>query len=211
MPNVLKGVNKAYHFDIKPSLKGNAVMKKWVLLFSIITISSVHAASEQQMISESKQAIKAFASQLKTELMAGMQTGGPLQAVSVCNTAAEEIARNNSEKNGWLISRTSLKPRNSKNAPNEWEQAVLESFEKRKAAGDTVSEIEHAEVVLNNGQSEFRYMKAIPTKGMCLVCHGENIAPELTTKIDQLYPQDQARNYKLGDIRGAFSIVRDVQ
>jgi len=186
-------------------------MKKLVLLFSIIAISTVHAASEEQMISESKQVIKAFASQLKVELMAGMQKGGPLQAVSVCNTVAEEIARKNSEKNGWLISRTSLKPRSSKNTPNEWEQGVLESFEKRKAAGEPVSEIEHAEVVSNNGQSEFRYMKAIPAKGLCLVCHGENIAPELTTKIDQLYPQDKARNYKLGDIRGAFSIVRDVQ
>jgi len=186
-------------------------MKKLILLLAITAISTAHSASEQQMISESKQAIKAFVSQLKVELMAGMQTGGPLQAVSVCNTAAEEIARKNSEKNGWLISRTSLKLRNSKNTPNEWEQAVLESFEKRKAAGEPISEIEHAEVVSNNGQSEFRYMKAIPAKGLCLVCHGENIASELRTKIDQLYPQDQARNYKLGDIRGAFSIIRDVQ
>ena len=186
-------------------------MKKLILLLAITAISTAHAASEQQMINESKRAIKAFSSQLKTELMAGMQKGGPLQAVTVCNTAAEEIARKSSEKNGWLISRTSLKPRNLKNTPNEWEQGVLESFEKRKAEGEPVSEIEHAEVVSNNGQSEFRYMKATPAKGLCLVCHGENIAPELTTKIDQLYPHDQARNYKLGDIRGAFSIVRDVQ
>ena len=76
--------------------------------------------------------------------------------------------------------------------------------------GEAISEIEHTEVVSNNGQSEFRYMKAISAKGLCLVCHGENIAPELTTKIDQFYSQDQTRNYKLGDIRGAFSIVRDV-
>jgi len=186
-------------------------MKKLILLLAITAISTAHAASEQQMINESKQAIKAFASQLKTELMAGMQKGGPLQAVTVCNTAAEETARKNSEKTGWLISRTSLKPRNSKNTPNEWEQSVLESFDKRKAAGEPVSEIEHAEMVSNNDQSEFRYMKAIPAKGLCLVCHGENIAPELTTKIDQLYPQDRARNYELGDIRGAFSVIRDVQ
>ena len=186
-------------------------MKKLILLLAITAISTAHAASEQQMINESKQAIKAFASQLKTELIADMQAGGPLQAVIVCNTAAEEIARKNSDKNSWLISRTSLKPRNSKNTPNDWERGVLESFEKRKLAGEPISEIEHAEVVSNNGQSEFRYMKAIPAKGLCLVCHGENIAPELATKIDQLYPHDQARNYKLGDIRGAFSIVKDVQ
>jgi len=181
------------------------------LLFAITVTSAAHSASEKQMIDESEQAIKVFAGQLKSELMAGMEKGGPLQALTVCNTVAEEISRENSEKNGWIISRTSLKPRNIKNTPDAWEAAVLHSFEKRKEAGEPIGEIEYSEVISSNGQSEFRYMKVIPTKQLCLVCHGENLSPDLAAKIDQLYPQDQARNYKLGDIRGAFSIIRDVQ
>ncbi|RLA20491.1 MAG: hypothetical protein DRQ61_09895 [Gammaproteobacteria bacterium] len=182
-----------------------------LVLLSLLITSSAHAANEQQMIDESKQAIKAFAGQLKSELMAGMKKGGPLEAVNICNTVAEEISRNNSKKLGWEISRTSLKPRNAKNSPEPWEVAVLTSFEKRKEAGEPISEIDHAEVISNNGQSQFRYMKAIPTKSLCLVCHGENIAPDLSRRLDQLYPNDLARNYKPGDIRGAFSITRAIQ
>lgn len=181
------------------------------ILFSLLIASTTHAASEQQMINESRQVIKAFGGQLKGELMAGMKKGGPLQAISVCNTVAEEIAKNTSEKLGWEISRTSLKPRNSKNRPDAWEAVVLESFEARKAAGEPVSKIDHAELISNNGQSQFRYMKAIPTKPLCLSCHGETIAPDLLKRIDQLYPNDKARGFKAGDIRGAFSITRTVQ
>ncbi len=183
----------------------------FALLFAITVTSTAHSASEEQMIAESKQAIMEFAGQLKAELMAGMGKGGALQALMVCNTAAEEIARHNSEKNGWIISRTSLKPRNTKNTPDAWEANVLKEFEKRKAAGDPIVEIEFSEVISSNGQSEFRYMKAIPTKPLCLVCHGENIAPDLAAKIDQLYPDDRARGYKAGDIRGAFSVIRGVE
>lgn len=181
------------------------------LFFAITAMSAAHSASEKQMIAESKQAIKVFANQLKAELMAGMGKGGRLQALTVCNTAAEEIARNNSEKNGWAISRTSLKPRNTKNAPDEWEAAVLKTFDKRKEAGDSIGDIEYSEVISSNGEPVFRYMKAIPTKPLCLVCHGENISPDLAEKIDQLYPDDQAKGYKPDDIRGAFSVIRGVE
>lgn len=162
------------------------------------------------MVDESKQVIEVFAGQLKAELVAGMGKGGPLQAVGVCNIVAEEIARKNSEKNGWIISRTSLQPRNTKNSPDEWEAAVLHTFEKRKALSEPIGKIDYSEVLSSNGHSVFRYMKAIPTKALCLACHGKNLSPELATKIDELYPDDQARGYKPGDIRGAFSVIRDV-
>jgi len=180
------------------------------IFFSTLIASTTYAASEQQMIDESRLAIKAFAGQLKSELMAGMKKGGPLQAVDICNTVAEEIAISNSEKYGWEISRTSLKPRNAKNTPDVWETATLNSFEKRKEAGEAISEIDHAVVISSSGKLLFRYMKAIPTKSLCLSCHGEEIAPDLAKKLDQLYPDDKARNFKLGDIRGAFSITREV-
>ena len=181
------------------------------ILFSLLATSTAHAASEQQMIDESRLAIKAFAGQLKSELMAGMKKGGPLQAMGVCNTVAEEIASDNSKKLGWEISRTSLKPRNANNSPDTWEAAVLTSFEERKEAGEAISKIDHAEVVSNDGLTQFRYMKAIPTKSLCLNCHGENIPADILRRIGQLYPNDMAHGFKAGDIRGAFSITRTVQ
>ncbi|MDD3519457.1 MAG: DUF3365 domain-containing protein, partial [Chromatiales bacterium] len=100
----------------------------------------------------------------------------------------------------------SLKTRNAKNKPDAWEQKVLESFEQRKAAGEDVAKIDHFEVVTTDGKQEFRYMKAIPTGEVCLKCHGTEIDPAVIGKLDGLYPQDTARGFKQGDIRGAFTI-----
>jgi hypothetical protein len=54
-------------------------------------------------------------------------------------------------------------------------------------------------------------MKAIPTAQLCLACHGENIDSITRTRLEKLYPDDQARGYKAGDIRGAFSISQALE
>ena len=51
-------------------------------------------------------------------------------------------------------------------------------------------------------------MKAIGTQPVCTLCHGASIAPEGTAALDALYPEDRAREFEVGDIRGAFSIVQ---
>lgn len=54
-------------------------------------------------------------------------------------------------------------------------------------------------------------MQVIETKQVCLICHGENIAPVSADKIFELYPDIKATKYKLGDIRGVFSIVQPLE
>ena len=39
---------------------------------------------------------------------------------------------------------------------------------------------------------------------LCVTCHGSTLAPDLETKLDELYPNDQARGYVAGDFRGVF-------
>jgi len=143
---------------------------------------------------------------LKQELQAGMQGGGPVNAISVCNLSAPGIANTYSVRNGWDVGRTSLKRRNPDNAPDAWERSVLESFEERKRAGEDPAKLEHYEVVRQDGVRELRYMKAIPTAQLCLACHGEHVDSITRTRLEKLYPDDQALGYKVGDIRGAFSI-----
>jgi hypothetical protein len=53
-------------------------------------------------------------------------------------------------------------------------------------------------------------MKAIPTAAQCLNCHGESISPEVDAKLKALYPNDQARGFKEGDLRGAFTLAKPV-
>lgn len=171
---------------------------------------SIKAADEQQMIEESRQSIKTFSAELKSKLQEGMKKGGPATAIQVCNTAAEKIAQQISEQYGWNIARTSLKVRNTNNAPDSWEKQVLESFEKRQAKGEDVGKIYYAETIEMKGKHTFRYMQAIPTGGICLSCHGDKITAPVAEKLDELYPNDQARGFKVGDIRGAFTISRAI-
>jgi len=143
---------------------------------------------------------------LKQELQAGMQEGGPINAISVCNLSAPAIANTYSVSRGWDVGRTSLKVRNPANAPDAWERSVLESFEERKTAGEDPAKMEYHEVVRQDGVKQLRYMKAIPTAQLCLACHGESVDSITRTRLEKLYPEDQALGYKAGDIRGAFSI-----
>jgi len=178
------------------------------IVFLLIFSTAINAASKEQMIVESKQSIKQYASQLKARLQQGMKAGGPVNAIHVCNTAAAEISRQVSDQQGWEIARTSLKVRNSNNKPDAWETRVLHDFEQRMKKGEAIEKLDFSEITNKDGQHVFRYMKAIPTKGICLSCHGDKLSPDVAKKLHELYPEDQATGFKMGDIRGAFSITR---
>jgi hypothetical protein len=168
----------------------------------------LYAADYTAEVAASRETAQEFMQTLKKELQAAMQEGGPVNAVSVCNLTAPAIANTYSIRNGWDVGRTSLKTRNPGNAPDAWERAVLVSFEERKRAGEDPAMMEFYEVVSQDGNQQLRYMKAIPTAPLCLACHGQQLDSIVKTRIETLYPQDQALGYKEGDIRGAFSITQ---
>ena len=161
-------------------------------------------------VAEAKAIIEEFFSTLKGELKAAVTQGGPVNAITVCQLRAPSIVEL-SEKTGWDVGRTSLKVRNaSLNAPDAWELKVLEQFEVRKAEGEDVKTMAYSEVVEEDGKQTFRFMKAVPTGKVCLNCHGTDIKPEVIEALDAAYPQDQARGYELGDIRGAFTLSKSL-
>ena len=184
-------------------------------LLIIITLSLAAIAPDSYAaddysaeLAASRETVKEFMQTLKKELQAGMQEGGPINAVSVCNLTAPAIASTYSARNGWDVGRTSLKLRNPDNAPDTWERSVLESFEERKRAGEDPMKMEFYEAVREDDSHKFRYMKAIPTARLCLACHGEQVDSVTGTRLEKLYPYDQAMGYREGDIRGAFSITQ---
>ncbi len=170
--------------------------------------AAVAEEASKPLVAESKAIIKQFMGGLKGELKSAMKAGGPVNAIGVCNRVAPAIAEKQSADSGWDVARTSLKTRNPDNAPDAWEQAVLEKFEARKAAGEPVKPMAFYEVVEEGDQKVFRFMKAIPTGNVCLNCHGSELKPAVAAKIDELYPSDKARGFQVGDIRGAFTLKK---
>jgi len=164
--------------------------------------------STQQQTAKAVTAVQAYAKALKSELVAAMESGGPLAAIEVCHTEAPAIAERVSADQGLTVTRVSLKNRNPGAAPNDWQKEVLHAFEVRAGNGEDPANLAWHETAESADGMEFRFMKAIPTGGVCLACHGETLAPELKAKLDELYPEDKATGYALGDIRGAFVVTQ---
>jgi Protein of unknown function (DUF3365) len=150
-----------------------------------------------------------FAALLKDALQQALQHGDPTSGVAVCQEQAARIAADLSQQSGMLVGRTSLKIRNPDNAPDNWELAVLKQFEARKAQGESADKLEFFAVIDDDqGQKTFRYMKAIPTTALCLSCHGIAIPAGVDATLRALYPNDAARGFKEGDLRGAFTLAK---
>ena len=174
-----------------------------------LAVSGAFAADNQALQDEGRANAMKLGKSLKTTLQGAMKSGGPVAAVKVCNSTASPIAEKVTAETGWAVGRTSLKLRNPDNAPDEWELAVLNKFEERKVAGESPKTLEYGETVMVDGKETFRFMKAIPTGKVCMNCHGgDQVKAEVAELIEQLYPDDKARGYKPGDLRGAFTLSK---
>jgi hypothetical protein len=182
------------------------------LLAAVLVPLWAGMAMAQSDVKERMDAARAAAGDFGMTLIGALQkaiaAGGPVNAIGVCNLAAPEIAATKSAERHMTIARTSLKLRQPKNAPDDWEMRQLQSFEQRKAAGESPATIEIGEYVEAGGKKLFRYMKAIPTGEVCLSCHGGALTPEVSARLKELYPADAATGFKLGDLRGAFTITQ---
>lgn len=155
-----------------------------------------------EQLGEFRATIGQYVQSLQSELRAAMKAGGPVKAIEVCHTQSPLIADATEEQTGIEIYRTSLKPRAT--PPQDWQADILQWFETRKDEGADVKQLEWFTVSEQGDEQTLHYMKPIPTAGVCLNCHGEHIEPTVISKLDALYPDDQARGFKEGDIRGAF-------
>lgn len=174
-----------------------------LLLMALLLSATPAMAEDDPRLEQSREIVKVFAGQLMGELQAAMAAGGPPAAISVCKDVAPAVASRLSREHGAKVGRTSLRIRNPANLPTRWQIQVLRDFD-RRAAEAAAAPLEFSEARQNGG---FRYMKAIPTGAVCLVCHGETVSPDLEEILAREYPHDRARGYVVGDIRGAFSIV----
>lgn len=180
------------------------------LVAAALFSTSALYAEQPQLDELKKQAVslvKEFGGTLKPELKKGLQNGGPAHAIGVCSEKAPAIAKKLRDSSGWYIKRVSLKARNSSSAtPDSWEEQVLKQFDERQANGEAARNMAYAEVV----DGKFRFMKAQGVAEVCLNCHGTEIKPEVEAVLQQKYPDDMARGYTLGQIRGAFSLAKDM-
>lgn len=188
------------------NLKMTAILLGLPVLLMLQTLPAADV-DQAQLQQEAIGIVKRFGGALKPELKKAIQSGGPAHAINVCAEKAPLIARDLSSETGWRVKRVSLKARNHKTAmPDAWEKNVLQQFDQRQAAGESVEKMAYAEVV----DGSFRFMKAQGVEAVCLSCHAAEIPPEVEAALQEKYPEDMARGYTQGQVRGAFSLSRDL-
>jgi hypothetical protein len=178
------------------------------------TVGSAAAALPdlQTRLQAARDSARTYSDQLKGQLSEAIKSGGIKGAVGQCTTIAPDLNSTVSEQSLFEIGRTALKLRNPDNAPDPWERANLELFVKQLAAGGDHKAMEAYDVTTTKeGQKLFRYMRPILTGEMCLGCHGPAVAQDIKQEIARSYPDDKATGYTLGELRGAFTLVQEVE
>lgn len=184
-------------------------MKK--LLAATLAMTALSAwADDAALIAETKKTALGIPPKLLQMVQEEIDKGSYQGAIAACSEKAPKMAAAASQSTGWEIRRVSLKNRNPKATPDDWERAVLEDFDRRRAAGENPAMMEKAEIVSEGDKRTLRYMKALPTQGLCLNCHGteEKLKPEVKARLTELYPADKAVGYSEGQIRGALTVKR---
>ena len=198
----------------------NVIKKFSVIKFlsmSFILSASISCADNQsQDLKEFEQnasvKIQALAINLKKELGASMQAGGPVAAIKTCKIKAPEITNLLNSTDNIRIKRTSLRVRNPSNAADDWEKSILALFEQKLATGSPINDLVYSEEITTGEQTTLRMMRAIPMQPVCLNCHGDKqtMNKDFISALDQDYPNDLATGFSIGEIRGAFSVSQTI-
>ena len=179
------------------------------LIYGLTT--NVVADDTEARVSSSRVAVMALAKNLKGYLKAALDSPISVEEkLLACKSGAPEATSQVIEESGFDIGRTSLRVRSLDNAPDGWERAVLERFQVRKEAGEKISDLDHEEIIKLGERRLFRYMKAIPVGEVCLMCHGTALNRDIVVALDKLYPEDMARGFVIGEIRGAFTVTQEI-
>lgn len=149
-------------------------------------------------------AMKDFAERLRGRLREAMTRDGAPAAVDFCHLEAPRIAEQVMAEHGVRLGRVAVpgRNRNPGNVAEGWLQELAVSFQ---AAVDTGGAPEAQVAVLREDVPpgiELRMARGIRVEAACLMCHGDNIAPEIAARLAEHYPGDRATGFKEGDLRG---------
>ncbi len=184
-------------------------MATWIAsLFLLLTFFSGAAfAGETAALAKGKNAAGALTRALRERLEAAATGADPAGAFSACSYQAAALTGEIEMRSGVRLKRTSLRLRNPRNAPDDFEKAVLERFETLMRAGSPREEA--LEEVLFEGKKAFRYVEPIYMASYCIACHGipAEMSAEIRAILRERYPRDQATDYRTGDLRGIVSVV----
>jgi mono/diheme cytochrome c family protein len=158
---------------------------------------------ERDAIERAEGAMRALGQTLERRLMATMRGKGPVEAMSLCATQAQDLTMGVALEEGVAVGRSSLRLRNPENVAPDWVGTWLRDQGEGPAAGAVGSS---GIATAADGLQVARVLRPLTVGPPCLTCHGAtaDLAPEITAALLKSYPEDRATGYVVGDLRGAI-------
>lgn len=185
-------------------------MKLFALLIALTAVLGCSTAekktaadeSEQLLTQASRKIVQDFSTQLKQELLAALNSGGPAAAIPICEKRAPEIAAAHFATGQVTVRRITDRNRNPENLADSTQMEVLAQM-----SADSALDEYYGWQDTEDGR-RFSFYKAIHVNQLCLQCHGstEIIDPSVIEALTTSYPGDRAVEYNVGDFRGAFLV-----
>ncbi|MCS7029290.1 MAG: DUF3365 domain-containing protein [Bacteroidia bacterium] len=148
---------------------------------------------------------KKVQSQLITVLESAIAQKGTHGAVELCHLKALPLVDSLSKTYHCQIRRVSNKFRNPQDKPqNDIEKSTLEAFLTKFKNQEPLEPF-----IVESGKEVYYFKPIMIATPTCLKCHGDknkDIDPQTLAAIKKLYPNDLAKDYKIKDFRGMWSI-----
>lgn len=141
---------------------------------------------------------------LRKSLINAIGKRGTEGAIDLCHT--DVIALTNAYADTVIIKRAAPKFRNPANKPDSLELAVFEQMSQVMQATGNPEPVLYKDTF----SGQVHYFKPIILQALCINCHGapqQDIQPSTMLAIREKYPNDQAVNFKGGELRAVWHIL----
>lgn len=164
----------------------------FILAFMLLLGCSSDEFKAKKWVERGQETTAPFKMQMQSALEASL-LDGVITGIDVCRVTAPKIAMDLSSESV-KIGRTSHRLRNPGNAPQAWQESILSNYASSSTALPPTA--------VQISASKVGYVEPIYTKPVCLICHGEQLRPEVSDLLARHYPGDEALGFKQDEFRG---------
>ncbi len=149
---------------------------------------------------------------LSSKLGQAVQEGGISYALQFCNVEALPITDSLSAHHSVELRRASHRPRNPANRADSLEMKTIRSYLSQledQGPGRDEDQKELKPRIYKDKEQIIYHAPIMINKGLCLNCHGSEgaqIQEKNLELIRQLYPDDEATGFEIGELRGIWSV-----
>lgn len=141
---------------------------------------------------------------LSSNLQKAMSEGGVSNALEFCNVKAMPLTDSLASHYGIELRRASHQPRNPVNEADSLEMSAIKEYIREIEQGRELKPVTYAH------DNTITYHAPIRIQGqLCLSCHGNpgtDINQSDFETIQELYPEDEATGFEMGELRGIWSV-----